>query len=93
MVQQTRVNNHLNNLCISNYFTSEVGTSAALSIVYKRIVNLSRYVPPSHPDDAYKMEFLRISAIGNEWATESLSRISTSKLSYQEMYAELEIAV
>lgn len=93
VVRQTRVKNHLSSLRLATYITSEVDTAAALAIVYKRILSMSRQVPPSHRGDAHKIEFLRAAVIGNDWATEPLSRIATNNLSFQSLYAELEIAV
>lgn len=92
-VQQTRVKNHLSNSHISSYVTTDVNTDADLEILYKRILTMSRQVPPSHRGHAHKIEFLRSAVTDNKWAIKRLSRIATSNLSFQELYAELEIAV
>lgn len=88
-----REKNHLKTLHLSNYIMFENTVPTALSTMYKRILSLSRQVPLSHRDDAYRIEFLRSAVIEYEWSKETLSQISTNNLTFQELYAKLEISV
>lgn len=54
---------------------------------------MSRKVPLTNRGDAHKIEFLRAAIICDQWVKEPLSRIATAALSFQQLYAELEIAV
>lgn len=83
----------MNNLHLVTHGTAEVDTAAALAIVDRRMLNMSRQVPPLHRRDAHKIEFHCTAVIGNDWETEPLSRISTCNRSLQALYAEREVAV
>lgn len=118
IVQQTRVENYLNDLRLETFLTSGSDTAAALAQVYKRISSMSRQVPESHQGDAKKIKFLiqanfryvassagiasrwrkkikflRHTLVGYASAKELLIRVATTGLSFQQLYAELGIAV
>lgn len=93
VVRQTRIKNHLSGLRIERFVKDDVNTAAALVVVCKRILTMSRQVPESHRGDPHKIEFLCNAVVGHQWAKEPLSRIATAGLSFQQLYAELEIAV
>lgn len=81
VVRQTRVKNHLSNLCISNYVTFKDDTAAASALLNKQILTTFRQVPPSLWDDAHKIEFPRSAEIGDECATKPPSGAATSNSS------------
>lgn len=93
VVRQTRVKNHLNGLRLTQFINNDTDTAGALAKVYKRILTMSRQVPITHRGDAHKIEFLRTAVVGHRWAKEPLSRVATAGLTFQQLYAELEIAV
>lgn len=91
--RQTRIENHFNGLLIEQNVKDDVDIAAALAIVYKCVLKMSRQVPESHPGDSHKTEFLRKAVTGNAWVKVQISRIVTSALIFQQLYAELEISV
>lgn len=93
VVRQTRVKNHLNGLRLSQFINDETDVASALAKVYRRILTMSRQVPMTHRGDAHKIEFMRRAVVGYSWAKEPLSRVATAGLKFQQLYAELEIAV
>lgn len=93
VVRQTRVKNHLNGLWIEHFVKYNVEIPAALAKVYKRILAMSRQVPQSHRGDPHKTEFLCKAIIGHPWARGPLGCIATARLTFQQLYAELDIAV
>lgn len=92
-VRQARVKNYLNSLRISDFVNGGMEVSAALAKVYRLVLQLSRQVPTSHRGDAHRIEFLRRAVIGYPWSNEPLSRVATHKLSFQQIYGELEAAL
>ena len=92
-VRQNRVKNFLNSLRVSSYITQGVGSSAALSKIYKSVIKLSRQAPRSHQGDAHKIEFLRNAVVGMPWSKEPLSRVATHTHTFQQFYADLEAAL
>lgn len=93
IVRQTRVKNYLNGLRVSNLMDVRTDPAAALSKVYKGILKMSHQVPVSHRGDAHRVEFLRRAVIGQTWARETLLRVATNELSFQELYGELDAAI
>ena len=92
-VLKARVKNYLNNLRISTLTAEGLDESAALSKIYKVITKLSRQGPVSHRGDAHKVEFLRNAAVESSWSHETLSRVATHSLTFQQLYGELEAAL
>eukprot|EP00171_Calliarthron_tuberculosum_P001155 IDg1155t1 len=93
VVRQNRVKNYLNGLRLSTFLKQDMTPSEALERVYKLITKLAPQVPQSHRGDAHKIEFLRNAIVGENRATEPLSRIATHALSFQQLYGELEAAL
>ena len=62
----------------------------ALGNLYKVITKLSPQAPKSHRGDVHKVELLQNAVVGDEWATEPLSRIATGNLTFLQPYGELE---
>lgn len=54
---------------------------------------MPRQVPPSHRGDTHKIEFIQNAVIGQHWDKEPLRQAVTAELSFQKLYAELEISV
>lgn len=85
--------NYLSSPRVTDFITGETDPSSALSKVYKDIQKLSRQVPPSNRGDAHRVEYLRRAILGQNWARESLTRVVTNALTFQQLYGELEAAV
>lgn len=92
-VRQDRCKNYLSSLRLAKFADEGLELSSALEKTYKVITKLSPQVPQSHRGEAHKVEFLRKAVVGYEWATEPLSRIATHKLTFQNLYSELESAL
>lgn len=92
-VRQTRVKNHLSGLHKEYFRKDDVDIDLALARVYKRILSMLRQVPESHRSVPHKNEFLRKAVTAHAWAGEPLGRIATAGLTFQQLYAEPEIAV
>lgn len=67
--------------------------SFAIAKVYKCILAISRQVPQFHRGDPHEIKFIRKVVIGHTWALGPLGRIATAGLTFQQLYAELQIAV
>ncbi|GAB0492781.1 hypothetical protein MMPV_004051 [Pyropia vietnamensis] len=93
IVRQDRVKNYLSGLRLSSFVKDGTDVTAALEKTYKTISKLAPQVPRSHHGESYKVEFLRNAVVGNSWATEPLSRIATHRLTFQQLYGELEAAL
>lgn len=93
IVRQDRVKNYLSGLRLSSFVKDGTDVTAALEKTYKTISKLAPQVPRSHHGESYKVEFLRNAVVGNAWATEPLSRIATHRLTFQQLYGELEAAL
>lgn len=65
----------------------------ALTIICKRIIDLSSEVPLSHRDDDHKLKFLRAAVIGKSCARGPLRRVATDNINFQELLAKLDIAI
>lgn len=92
-MRQTRVRVRLNGLRIDHFVKGNVDISAALAKVYKRILAMSIQVPHSLPGDLRKIVFLRKAVRDHSWAFGPLARVATAGLTFQRLYAEIEIAV
>lgn len=92
-VRQTRIKFHLSGLWIERFVKDEVDTAAALAVVPKEMFAMFQQVSEFYWSDPHKIEFLRKSVVGRQWAEDPLSRIATTELSFQQLYAVLEIAV
>ncbi|GAB0496233.1 hypothetical protein MMPV_007545 [Pyropia vietnamensis] len=93
IVRQDRVKNYFSGLRLSSFVKDGTDVTTALEKTYKTISKLAPQVPRSHHGESYKVEFLRNAAVGNSWATEPLSRIATHRLTFQQLYGELEAAL
>ena len=79
------LNNYLSAMSVSRFVKDVVEVSEALGRVYMAITKLGPQVPQSHRGEAQRVEFLRTAVIGYDWAVEPLSRISTHRLSFQQL--------
>eukprot|EP00170_Pyropia_yezoensis_P005631 contig_22869_g5647 len=93
IVRNDWVKNYLISMRLSALFKNGTDITAALEKTYKTISKLAPQVPRSHHCVSYKVEFLRNAVVGNAWATELLSRIATHRLTFQQLYGELEAAL
>lgn len=93
VVRQNRVKAYLSGLRMATFTAKGHDATTALERTYHEITRLSPQVPQSHHGDAHKVDFLRNAVVGNAWATEPLSRIATHRLSFQQLYGELEAAL
>lgn len=93
IVRQDRVKNYLSSLRLSSFFKDGMDVTAALEKTYQAISKLAPHVPRFHHGESYKVEFLRNAVFGNTWATEPLSRITTHRPTFQQLYGELEAAL
>eukprot|EP00170_Pyropia_yezoensis_P004054 contig_16673_g4065 len=80
-------------LRLSAFVKDGTGITAALEKTYETISKLAPQVPRSHQGESSKVEFLRNAVVGNNWATEPLSRIATHRLTFQQLYGKLEAAL
>lgn len=64
--------------------------AAALEQTYKAITKLAPQVPRAFMGEDRRVEFLRKALVERSWANELPSRIATSKLTFQQLYGELE---
>lgn len=90
IVREKRVKNYLNTIRMIQFGTKGLDPPAALEKVYKLVTKLARQVPQAFREDSHRVDFLRKSVVGYDWATEPLSRITTDKLNFQQLYGELE---
>lgn len=90
---QNRVKNYLNSLRLSHFAAEVLDPAASLGQVYKLITTLARQVPLGFRGDAHRVEFLRKSVIGDDCASEPLSRIATQGLTFPQLYSEMEFAL
>lgn len=65
----------------------------ALAKVYKAMEKMSRQVPVSHCSDVHLVEFLGCAVVGQEWASDPLSRVAMNELTLRELYRRLELAL
>ena len=93
IVLQNRVKMHLSGLRVGRFTDQGHDELSALERVYKLITKLSPHVPLSHRRESHKIEFLRNATIGYPSTTETLSRIATHGLSFQQLHGELEAAL
>lgn len=93
VVGQAQIKIHLSSLRVERFVKNDVNAAAALAIVYKRILTISRQVPESYRSDPHRIEFLRNAVVSHQWAKELLIRKETAGISFQQLYEELEIAV
>lgn len=91
ILRQMRAENDLENLRHKGYIGDDKKIAAALTRVYERILILSLQAPEAHRGDPHNIELLKSAVIGHQWSIEPLSIVATSNLSYQQLYAELEI--
>ena len=80
-------------LRVARFLKDGVEVSEALRKVYKAITKLGPQVPQSHRGEAHRVELLRTAVIGYDWDVEPLSRTATHRLSFQQLYGELESAL
>ena len=91
-VRQDRCNNYLSAMHVARFVKDGVEVSEALGKVYNAITKLGPQVPQSHRGESHRVEFLQTAVIGYDWAVQPLSRIATRRLSFQQLYGELESA-
>lgn len=75
---------------MSIYVYDGMKITTALEKVYKVITKVSRQTPKAHRGDAHKVEFLSSAVAGYDWATEPLGRVATKRLTFQQLYGEIE---
>eukprot|EP00170_Pyropia_yezoensis_P002751 contig_11549_g2756 len=93
IVRQDRFKNYLSSLRLGAFVKDGTDITAAQEKTSKTISKLAPQVPRSHHGESYNVEFLRNAVVGNTWATEPLSRIATHRLTFQQLYGELEAAL
>lgn len=82
IVRQTRVNNFLNSLRLSDFLAKGIEMSDALAKIYKLITKLSRQVPTLCRGDAHKIDFLGNATVRLQRSHEPRSLVATYGLSF-----------
>ena len=91
--KQEKILTQLRSLRITKLISSTTSASTALDTIYQTITKLTPQAPPSHRHDAHMLEFLRKAVIGQKWAGDALKRAAPDKLSFHQLYVNLEAAL
>ena len=92
-VGQGRCKNYLYAMRVARFVKDRVEVSEALRELYGAITKLGSQVPQSHCGEAQRVEFLRTTVIRYDRAIEPFSPTATHRLSFQQLYGELESAL
>lgn len=91
--RQSRIRNELSRLRIATTKGSEDDDIEALQHIHSKISKLYLLGPPAYRTESHKIDYLRNAVIGTTWAAGPLSRMSTTCMTYQELYAQLESSI
>lgn len=87
--RQTAVQNRLTNLCLGRLVAEGASEKQALKTIYDTITKLAPQLPPNYRDDSHKVGYLRLSVVGVMWAKQTVGRLATEDLSFEQLYSEL----
>lgn len=87
--RQTAVQNRLTNLCLGKLVAEGASEKHALKTIYDTITKLAPQLPPNYRDDSHKVGYLRLSVVGVMWAKQTIGRLATEDLSFEQLYSEL----
>lgn len=75
---------------MASFVSKGMTEQEALVETYRTVAKASKLLPPSHPGEAHRVNYLRGAVVGYFWAREPLSRIPTARLVFQQLYGELQ---
>ena len=91
--RQVRIRNEVCHLRVSTMRTADGDEIEALQNIHSKITKLYMLGPSAYRTESHKIDYLRNAVTGTTWATAPLSRMSTTNMKYQELYARLESSI